>query len=408
MEKRGENPNFFRGSNKAQLTLFIIFGLLILAVLAYFFFVSQSTEEKKYNPQDREALDSGSDVKPIENYVLRCLESTTDQGIFLLGRQGGLIYKSQGGPIVDFREDDEGKLFLKHENFNVGYSIMPLGRQLGKYSNAAGAYPWETYPFESSNNKVMTQKGIFGISGLMPLNSSYGANSFEFQLKTYVLNNFLKCTNWTIFEGQYDIIAEEPKLELFFSQEGANVVLEYPIEITELASGKKTNMKDFYTKSNVRLIRMHRIVSELIEKDNTDMDFNLDSAQPDNKISIGVVNDVSSKDDLVIIRDEGALLNGAAFEYVFARKNRRPALYFIEPNEFTFEDLYNIQEKDILPNGLGNTIAKDPDEDKELTFSIIPSLPRILRLPEMIIQIVVSDGELEDYQNITVFREEIQ
>ena len=58
-----------------------------------------------------------------------------------------------------------------------------------------------------------------------------------------------------------------------------------------------------------------------------------------------------------------------------------------------------------LTNLIGNSklMAEDPDEDN-LTFTITPKLPKKLDIPQINFKIEVSDGQLSDYQIITVNR----
>ena len=110
----------------------------------------------------------------------------------------------------------------------------------------------------------------------------------------------------------------------------------------------------------------------------------------------------------MIITDEGSLINGKPFEYMFARKNRAPALNYIRQDTFSFSGNYQINQADIIREPLR---ASDPDEDN-YSFNIligesgnIPAqFPRKLSIPQIKFRVEVSDGQLRDYQIITVNR----
>ncbi|MBI2660163.1 hypothetical protein HYX07_03300 [Candidatus Woesearchaeota archaeon] len=66
-----------------------------------------------------------------------------------------------------------------------------------------------------------------------------------------------------------------------------------------------------------------------------------------------------------------------------------------------FPDGYVINLTDLVGNS--KLRAEDPDEDN-LTFTITPKLPKKLDIPQINFRIEVSDGQLSDYQIITVNR----
>ena len=113
------------------------------------------------------------------------------------------------------------------------------------------------------------------------------------------------------------------------------------------------------------------------------------------------------------ITDEKSLINGRAFEYTFARKNRPPALYYIKNADGSeFDREHPITEADVL-NGqsLSSLKAEDPDEDQIVIRQIflgdgstVATFPKdYLRFQNLQkFQVRVSDGKLEDWQEITI------
>ena len=128
---------------------------------------------------------------------------------------------------------------------------------------------------------------------------------------------------------------------------------------------------------------------------------------------VQAARDATTNDDLITIVDEKSLIYGRPFEYIFARKNRAPALYYIKDNVLEFEQLgtepIKISKEDLLK---GTALkADDPDEDN-LDFKIYEGeegqqqviFPFTLSGSQIKFRIEVSDGELSDYQIITVNR----
>ena len=81
-----------------------------------------------------------------------------------------------------------------------------------------------------------------------------------------------------------------------------------------------------------------------------------------------IIRNNFGNDDLVLITDTSSMLNNKPYQYVFSRKNRAPALYYIRDNELEFSPSYEITEED-LARGLELRKAEDPDEDS-LNYSI--------------------------------------
>ena len=118
-------------------------------------------------------------------------------------------------------------------------------------------------------------------------------------------------------------------------------------------------------------------------------------------MNIKLIENVFSNDDLLIVTDEKSLILGKPFEYVFARRNRAPALYYIRKTALQFPQGYEIKKEDLLQNS--QLKAEEPDEDN-YTFTITPQLPKILNIPQIKFKVEVSDGQLLDYQIVTVNR----
>lgn len=80
---------------KSQITVFIVLGIVVMIIFGLFYFVnSQGSEgalKKKVNKAFSDFLSSSQFTKVTTN----CLELTTQEGLFLVGMQGGRIYSFQ-------------------------------------------------------------------------------------------------------------------------------------------------------------------------------------------------------------------------------------------------------------------------------------------------------------------------
>ncbi|MEK7227137.1 MAG: hypothetical protein AAB221_15840, partial [Bacteroidota bacterium] len=177
-----------------------------------------------------------------------------------------------------------------------------------------------------------------------------------------------------------------------------------PIRIINKATSEQTYIDTFSTTVNVRISDMYYFVKDIVSKDVGNIKFNLkDAGNNKNSFRISVLDSIFSKDDLVVITDDKSQISGKQFEYRFARKNRAPALYYIRPGYMRLSEDAEITQ-DILLSGL-DLKAEDPDEDPitPSSFTISPSLPTTPDYPQRInFNVEVSDGQIQDYQIITV------
>lgn len=389
---------------KSQVTIFLIIGVVIIILVGFSFYLTTYMSKEKTRQETKRAQKMKINLEQVEDYMNQCLDTTTKEALVLIGKQGGYIYKSQGGQIIDYREDDEGIFYVNYDGSRVSYAIQPLKRSTGIYSSTVPTYPWVTFPYTNLSKTEEKYLGIFGISKLPPINSSFGSNSLKSQIDHYIENNLENCLDWSVFEDQgYEISGTKMRADVTIAKNSFIVSLNYPIKIKEVVSGYETDMDDFLTSVDVRLYYIYNAVKTVIEKDIQDITFDI-SSDPGSGLSIEVEKDVFEQDDIIIIKDLNTKINARTFEFVFARKNRAPALHLITPSQVTLPALYTINDWDIVSGGLPGLMAKDPDEDN-VGFSIEPRVPRELNLPEINFKVIASDGELQDYQTVIIVRQ---
>lgn len=400
---------------KSQITLFIILGLLLFFIIGFLFYLTKYVAKKQTGYETTKTQKIKTELQPIENYVTQCLDKVTKEGLVLLGKQGGYLYTSQGGTLIDFMPVDEGSFFVNYDNHRVSYGIYPLRFDIWPYYSNAPEYPWEDFPSDGAGSDTFV--GLFGISNLPPINSSFGANSIKSQLELYIKNNIKGCIDLGVsdFEEQgYEITENKLSVNLGIAKEDLTVRLTYPLTIKNKITDDTTSINDFFVREKVRLEKIHDFTYNIINNDITDIKFNISKASGDG-FSVQVIRDVYDKDDVIIVRDLNSLINNKPYEFVFARHNRMPALYYLYPTSIDIPCIFPCSAPIItndtlnIPGDISNLKAIDPDEDT-LTFSIesvpprTPPLPTDLNIPTIKFYIKVADGELEDYQIITVNR----
>ena len=158
---------------RGQVTVFLIIGIVILAIFAgVFYTVSKVTKEKLVVEQDTPL---SLEVRPrIRIYVESCLQEIGVPGIYLLGMQGGLIYP-----------EDLTKVMLT-ENAMINYGYLDKEKQLSleKMEEDLGRYIEETLEFCVGEFEVFEEESIFvSVEGEMEASSKILKNEVIFNLK---------------------------------------------------------------------------------------------------------------------------------------------------------------------------------------------------------------------------------
>lgn len=404
---------------KSQITMLMIIGLLIFIVVSLVLYLSKSAIKKQSQQSIKKIQGTAIEMQPIENYVKNCLDKLAKDAIVTLGRQGGYLYKSQGGTLIDYLDTDEGLFFIKHDNSNVAYNIMSPQFPIGVYISSIPDYPWVTFPYKDLRDLDLnkeTFEGYFGENTMPPLTSSEGPHSIQIQIEQFIDSNIASCADFSTFKEQgLDIAINASRTSVILGASDVSVKSKIPITITNPNTKESAELSDFSTNVNIRLKDIYFFVKNLVDNDIKDITFNISNAN-NNKdfMSVRVIknayfNDAAKiKSDIVVVTDGKSLVNGKPFDYIFARRNRAPALYYINPNEFSFEHGYSIKRTDIIPDS--EPRAEDPDEDDYKINIFIgksdtpANFPEPLYREQIIFRAEANDGMLSDYQRITVNR----
>lgn len=397
---------------KSQVTMLMIVGLVLFISVSLVLYLSKTVVKKQSQRNVKDIQETSIETQPIKVFVDECLDKTAKDAISLLGKQGGKIYKSQGGTLVDYQDTDEGNFFVKYKNLNVAYSISPPKFDAPPFFSSIPDYPWEKFPYETTLTAEVFD-GYFGTSNIPPLYAFQGPHSIQTQIETFIDNNIDSCLDFKLFKDQgYDISMNNSKTQVTIGSSDVSIISHLPLTITNSNTKETFEIERFTTNVGIRLKDIYFLIQGLINNDVTNIKFDIRNTRNSQNLNINLIENVFSNDDLIIVTDEKSLIYGKPFEYAFARKNRAPALYYIKTNTVTFPRDYLITEQELKQKLIGDSEfkAEDPDED-EYTISIKPlhltkSFPVKLDIPEIKFRIEVNDVEWKDYQNITVYRTE--
>src|SRR3989338_5880117 len=410
---------------RSQVTLIMAIAIAIVVVFSIFYFVARSSSKKKLEAGVEGVITK--DVQPIKEFVSQCLSKTAKEGLLLIGRQGGVIFKSddqnfnQGGLTV-YDGSKIGKEYLVSDNEEiVWYGISATSDR--------EPYPWGNFPVPGGFK-------LYGMYRHPPLDKSWirtgglGGDPIKEQLETFVQNRIEDCLkDISEFEKQgFSITRGEKKVDIIIGDGDVRFNLDMPLEIVDTAGKGKAEFHEFTDVENVRLGYVYKKIDLYIRNDFNDIMYEPPDLDPDEigrLLSIQILRDKYQLDDIVRITDETSKINNKPFIFQYGRKNRRPALYHIPYNEKPSKSPSQTDKIDVLDNPNvncpaqvngkicckpydqypeKNLIAVDPDCDK-LIFKIVDratgnELPQRLS-PDDEVELQVWDGQESIKDSIT-------
>jgi len=288
---------------RSQVTIFIIIAVILVTIFAILILISRQSIKKTTKQEILGVEEITFDILPINNFVTECLSLVSKDGLKKMGKQGGYLFASQGGTLIDYLDSEEGQFFIKHEGSKVVYNILKPIITIGNYRNTPPSYPWLTFPYYTDENGPQTflLQNAFGENN-MPSINSFSAHSMQHQLEIYVENNIDTCLDFSVFEDQgFNISKKEKNVAVSINENDVLFSLQYPLLINNLVSGEKTEIKDFLTRHKVRMGKIHRFLNQIIGNDISDITFNI--LNRNEEFDVDIVRDAYENDDLIILTD---------------------------------------------------------------------------------------------------------
>jgi len=412
---------------KGQLTVIIIISILMIIIFGAVTYITGKTQEEKGELAVQQQILSQAKIRPIQEYVMSCLDLAAKAALETMGKQGGNLYLSQGGLIPDQSKVDLGKTFITYEGHDIPYAInRPRGHVANVYFSEIPTYPWDSFPWVGETKQL---EGFFGFNYLNKLLKPY-TNSVQEQMEVYVKNNVVTCADWSPFELQnLQIDSEEPVVNISILNRSVLYEMKYPISITDLSTGATDDLLDFGISYDVRLKTIFEFLEWVSDNDVADLTFQIkDTSIKDVRTDV-IRNVEGGHDDIVVIRDAQSTILGQPFEFRFAVQNRAPALGRLNSSDFILCGFFGdsgfegptitLTETNELrfsnPSGCSGDKeliipieAWDPDDDPvNITFAAFPQtgITRYDLVPTDVggilnftITVKASDGEFEDYQ----------
>src|SRR3989338_156186 len=243
--KRGrmEKSGIF-AHTKGQISVFLILAIAILIGGAVFFYLEDSQTMDEILTTSQEVSSVPSQFSPIQGYVEECLARTGEEGLRLIGEQGGYL------SVLDSN--------YRVESFSLTQDPTESDaiRMSASADSGAIAYWW----YLKSPNSC---KGTCELSSKRP-QLSEGKASIETQLETYVEKNIESCFGGFFgFSSQGFLVKtfEKPKVVATIANEDVSLRLTYPIEMS--LGGEKHTAEVFGATLDVRIKQLYDLGTQI-------------------------------------------------------------------------------------------------------------------------------------------------
>jgi hypothetical protein len=212
---------------KAQVTIFMIVGILILVVFAFILFISNKTVTTQFETVAAPSLETvPQEFVAIQEYTTNCLYQIAKQGITILGQQGGYITPNSLGDFSQTNPTDSagvvlGSLLIPYWHYNdvpngnpnvnlaslqpamyLDDDFMSIEAQLGRYVNEEidtclnGYEAFETRGFAIESGEKSTRArvsdGYVDFTFEMPLQAQRNDATTEMEVFHTVIDVNLK------------------------------------------------------------------------------------------------------------------------------------------------------------------------------------------------------------------------
>jgi len=307
---------------KGQITIFIILGIIIVIAFAFVFYLSrvEVTETKLESEILKDEI--------IRIYITSCLEKTSDDGLELIGMQGGVIYHYQisneykGGSILDDSFGD--KFVITYDGYNVAYAV--------KKTTGLGI---------SMLKPLCNKEGInkWNLSGYSYSCETYDIYPFRQNAQNYLedyINEKIKdCVKEEdIKEMGYDVELGIPDSKVLIGEDDLKITLDYSVNIG-VKGRKVSRLLDFSINPKIRLKKLHESASHLTgyhdlqSGENSgevyENEFNIRSFSTED---LDINKEIIDGNSYFIIKltDSKSIVNGKKYVFQFVIEDRDPFL----------------------------------------------------------------------------------
>ena len=366
-------------SKKAQFTMYVILGIVVLAVVGIGLYFRERNVENTIDEQADKIIAEFL-AKGVKNYIELCLTSVSDEGLKRIGLQGGMLLDYQGGSYLpDPSKLGEDFIMISQgsESYYVFYGIKAKeGLDPPEYPVDGVRFSDYEYPYFGRNTLVKlcdkdgpNRPGVVSEVAHPCLAGTYNNLDTELtiqkQLQEYVVSNMNKCVNLSFYlqnAGHNISLDGNVTGEVIFGYNGVTFSLVYPLTVRVRNSEPVQKTKSFTAFSKVRFKEIYNLAYTLINKDTADIYFDAEKNYsslynwaPGMTVMVAdnpCVNCTNGRyDNIIYIQDSKSLIKGEPYVFQFAVKNRRPAI------DTNLPSMINSRNVDL------QILAADPDDN---------------------------------------------
>ncbi|MBU2561913.1 MAG: hypothetical protein KKD17_06460, partial [Nanoarchaeota archaeon] len=350
---------------KAQLTLFFLIGLLMIAAFSFLWYLNTRLAQEQLQAPTEKLIADLMKTGAIPYYVGVCLENVSKEGVLLVGQQGGDIFMDQGGPAPSptrFIPLGSRVTYGISAPFLVNKTVYPYppgypggeSRLLqvpylnfnteGRFGEVTLRRLCDTYGPNSALAQYVFAGGIEGLTHVFCQAPYIYADvlSTQWQLEQFIQKRVVNCTDWEAInkETGYNVTPTgDPNVTFRLGVNDVSIDAFIPLEIKVGGREPVYTIGDFHTKLPLRLKRIVELASFLATYDSYRLSFNLSADNMrtfdylwDTNIFVKVLTPLKAAgiwEDVVTIEDTASVIDGKNYFYTFARQNRYPALDWI-------------------------------------------------------------------------------
>lgn len=329
--------------------------MILLLIFGLMYYLQGKTTAERGKQEIKEQRMTLQNAKPMEDYIVQCLNLWALRALALLGEQGGVIFSSQGGLTDDtsgahqFKAIHEGKTYLYYGSGNpkVAYGSVRLTdkENLAQLNDIVAfkppIYPYTKFPYRGNNIDTL---GTFSMNTLNLLNASPGTISLQENAQAFITHKVIECVDFSQFERENIEIINYPQRAnttaiITSTQESSNVrfFLYYPIEIIQPQTGAKIKLENFTVEYPFKLYHFFNTINAVIDEDNKNMSFNLRNINT-GVYEVGISENVFERDDVIRFTDNTSYILDKPYTFAVPRQNRPPALWLI--NQTRIDNLH--------------------------------------------------------------------
>jgi hypothetical protein len=218
---------------RGQIALFIIVGIVVIIAVSLVVVTINRGKQSAINSQT-ETQTVDQDVLPVKAYVESCTKAVAREGLEIMGRNGGYI------DLAHMTNIKLNPVIYNSDAIQIGEDVLPFWRSLDKKNNIVIKIP--------------------------PLQKPNGLNSIEAQLEFYINAKVNSCFGFSQFR-QYDVIVGKPKSEVLITTNDVIVKLDMPTIVTDVSTGKKSDIKSFSTYLSINFKQIYDFAAEIVENE---------------------------------------------------------------------------------------------------------------------------------------------